>query len=220
MSNPPSTRNTERPASETSSPELHAVPAPWEYNPSTWNQRVRVAAVAAVAFFIAVYMGLYQLRLIPGVWDPIFGEQSEYVLDSNVSETMSRWFRTPDAILGALAYLGDIIFALGGSTSRWQFRPWLVVIFGLDVIPLGIVSAILVVLQGAIVGAWCFLCLVTAVLSLVLVVLAYDEVWSCLRYLYRVWKTRDNLHTVWDAFWGRPSQIAHDAGRYIIEARG
>jgi hypothetical protein len=204
-------------AESPAAPELQAPPAPWDYNPSRWSQRVRVAVVAAIAGVIAVYMGLYQLRLIPSVWDPIFGAQSMAVLDSNVSHTMSSWFRAPDAILGALAYFGDIIFAMAGSTRRWQYRPWLVVVFGIDVIPLGIVSAILVVMQGAVVGSWCFLCLVTAVLSLVLVALAYDEVWSCIRYLYRVWQTRDSFRTFWDAFWGRPSEIAHEAGQYLVQ---
>jgi hypothetical protein len=32
-----------------------------------------------------------------------------------------------------------------------------VILFGIDVIPLGIVSAVLVVLQGTIVGSWCVL---------------------------------------------------------------
>ncbi len=183
------------------------------------KQRIAVSITASIACLLAIYMGLYQLRLIGGVWDPVFGPQTANVLDSEVSQTMSRWFRVPDAILGALAYLGDVVLALAGSTRRWQYRPWLVVLFGLDVIPLGIVSAVLVLLQGAVVGSWCFLCLVTAAISLVLVLLAYDEVWSCLKYLHRIWRTRDNVHTVWDAFWGRPSAIAHEAGRYIVEAR-
>ena len=129
------------------SEELNQVPEPWDYNPSKWSQRVRVSLVAAIGFLIAAYMGLYQWRLIGDVWDPVFGDQSKQVLDSDVSHTLSRWFRLPDSILGALAYLGDIIFALAGSTRRWQYRPWVVVLFGLDVIPLGIVSAILVALQ-------------------------------------------------------------------------
>ena len=150
-------------------PDLHAVPEPYDYNPSSWFQRVRVSLVAAVGFVIASYMALYQWRLIGSVWDPVFGMQSAQVLDSDVSHMMRRWARMPDAALGALAYLGDIIFALAGSTRRWQYRPWLVILFGLDVIPLGIVSAVLVFCQGALVGAWCFLCLCTAVISLVLV---------------------------------------------------
>jgi len=180
---------------------------------------VRVCLVAAVGFLIAVYMGLYQWRLISDVWDPIFGDQTKAVLDSDLSHWMSKWFRVPDASFGALAYLGDIVFALAGSTRRWQYRPWIVVLFGLDVIPLGIVSAILVVAQGAVVGSWCFLCLVTAIISLILVVLAYDEVWSCLIFLWRVWRRSRSVRVLWDTFLGRPSQTAHEAAQSVVEGR-
>lgn len=171
---------------------------------------MRVSVAAALGALIAIYMGLYQWRLIGDVWDPVFGEQTKAVLDSDVSHRMSTWFRIPDAMLGALAYLGDIIFALAGSTRRWQYRPWLVIIFGLDVIPLGIISAILVFLQAAHVGAWCFLCIVTAIISLTLVVLAYDEVVSCFLFLFRVWRRSGRLSTLWDTCWGRPSEAAHE----------
>lgn len=154
--------------------------------------------------------GLYQWRLISNVWDPVFGEQSQQVLDSDVSERMRRWFLVPDAAFGALAYLGDLIFGLAGSTRRWQYRPWLVVLFGLDVIPLGIVSAVLVFMQGAVVGAWCFLCLVTAVISLILVAMAYDEVWSSLSFLSRVWRKTRSKRVLWAVFWGRASREADD----------
>lgn len=183
---------------------------PWDYNPSAWSQRVPICLLAGVGFVIAAYMALYQWRLISDVWDPIFGEQSRKVLDSEVSHQMSRWFRVPDAALGAIAYLGDAIFGLAGSTRRWQFRPWLVIIFGIDVIPLGIVSAVLVALQGTVVGNWCFLCLITAVISLVLVFFAYDEVWSCLLYLHRVWQRTRSPRAFWDTFWGRPSRAADE----------
>lgn len=202
-------------ANETTS--LSAIRKPWDYNPSKWQQRVRISIIAGVAMLIAVYMGLYQWRLIDSVWDPVFGEQSQQVLDSNVSDAIRSWVLIPDATLGALAYLGDIVFALAGSTRRWQYRPWLVVLFSLDVIPLGIVSAILVVLQGAVVGSWCFLCLVTAVLSLSLVCFAYDEVWSTLKYLYGIWKETRRSHCVWDAFCGRPSAEAHAVGQRMIQ---
>jgi uncharacterized membrane protein len=164
-----------------------------------------------MAFLIASYMALYQWRLIDDVWDPIFGEQTKRVLDSEVSERMRGWFGAPDAAMGALAYLGDLIFGLAGSTRRWQYRPWMVVLFGLDVIPLGIVSAVLVVLQGTAVGAWCFLCLVTAAISLTLVAISYDEVWSSLLYLRRVWRRTRKLSAVWETFCGRPSHAAEAA---------
>jgi hypothetical protein len=153
-------------------------------------------------------MALYQWRLIGSVWDPVFGGQTLAVLDSDVSERMRYWFGIPDAALGALAYLGDAIYGLAGSSRRWQYRPWMTILFGLDVIPLGAVSAVLVFLQGTVVGAWCLLCLVTACISLTLVWLAYDEVWSCLLYLRRVWRhTRDPLE-FWRVFWGGQSQRA------------
>src|SRR5690606_20725350 len=97
-------------------------------------------------FFPAVYMGLYQWGLVDTIWDPFF--DSEKVLKSDASKQMEEWFRIPDAIFGAVAYLGDIIFAMAGSIRRWQYRPWLVLVFGFDVIPLGIVSVILVGVQG------------------------------------------------------------------------
>jgi uncharacterized membrane protein len=191
-------------------PDLNVNAPPWKRNPSSWSQRIPICVLAGLAFLIASYMALYQWRLIEDVWDPVFGAQTRHVLDSEVSENMRRWFRIPDAALGALAYLGDLIFGLAGSTRRWQYRPWLVLLFGLDVIPLGIVSAVLVVMQGTVVGAWCFLCLVTAVISLLLVALAYDEVWSTLQYLKRVWRRTRKVRVLWYVFWGRASSEANE----------
>lgn len=188
--------------------DLHVHAPPWHRNPSSWRQRVPICLLAAVAFLISTYMALYQWRLVGDVWDPLFGASSREVLDSDVSHRMRGWFGIPDAAMGALAYLGDTIFGLAGSTRRWQDRPWMVVLFGLDVIPLGVVSAVLVVLQGTVVGAWCFLCLVTAAISLALVALAYDEVWSSLAYLRRVWRRTRRAGAVWDTFWGRASDEA------------
>ncbi|MEX0803905.1 MAG: vitamin K epoxide reductase family protein [Candidatus Binatia bacterium] len=200
-------------------PDLNVAAPPWNYNPSSWKERLPICILAAVAFLIAAYMGLYQWRLISDVWDPVFGQQSKQVLDSTVSERMRRWFLVPDAAFGALAYLGDVIFGLAGSTRRWQYRPWMVLLFGLDVIPVGIVSAVLVVLQGAVVGAWCFLCLVTAVISLALVVLAYDEVWSTMLYLGRVWRKTRSAILLWNIFWGRPSGFAEKVALVKAERR-
>lgn len=181
---------------------------PFNRNPSGWDQRLPIVALALVACGISVYLALYQWRLIGGVWDPIFGEGSETVLDSHASERMRRWIRMPDAALGAIGYLSEAVFGLAGSTRRWQYRPWLVLLFGLDVIPLGIVSVLLVIAQGVIVNAWCTLCLLTAVISLVLVVLAYDEVWASLLFLRRTWRRTYDWRTVWKVFRGGADPVA------------
>jgi uncharacterized membrane protein len=173
--------------------------------------------LAAVAFLISTYLALYQWRLVDSVWDPVFGDQTQRVLDSAVAKRMDRWIGIPDAALGALAYLGDAVFGLAGSTRRWQFRPWMVVLFGIDVIPLGIVSAILVVLQGTVVGHWCFLCLVTAAISLILVYMAFDEVYVSLKYLWRVRQETNSWRAMWSAFWGYPSDAAYRVGDAMVK---
>lgn len=175
---------------------------PWKYNPSSWSQRLPICALAAVAGLIATYMALYQWRVVGSVWDPVFGEQTAKVLDSDVSEKMRHWMLVPDAALGAVGYFSEALLGLAGSTRRWQFRPWLVILFGIDVIPLGIVSVILVVLQGTVVGFWCFPCLVTAAISVLLVYWAYDEVWSSLKFLKQVWDRTHDRTVLWRTFWG------------------
>jgi hypothetical protein len=83
----------------------------------------------------------------------------------------------------------------------------MVVLFGIDVIPLGGVSAVLVLLQATLVGHGCFLCLVSAAISLILIYFAYDEVWSSLVYLRRVWRKTRSRRELWNVFWGRYSEI-------------
>jgi hypothetical protein len=191
--------------------DLNAPAPPWDYNPSSWRRRVPICVIAAAAFVISSHMALYQWRLIDSVWDPVFGEQSQRVLDSGVSERMHTRLGIPDAALGAIAYLGDVVLGLAGSTRRWQYRPWLVTLFGLVIVPVGLVSAILVALQPTVVGYWCFLCLVTAAISLILIWLAYGELWSCFLYMRRVWQRTGDRRLLWNTFWGRASAEAQRA---------
>ena len=194
---------------------------PFHYNASAWSQRIPICLIAMVGFLMAIYMGLYQWRLIDSAWDPFFSGEggkngTETVLDSHESEVMRYWFLVPDAAFGALAYLGDAIFGLAGSTRRWQSRPWLVLIFGFDVIPLGVVSVILVIIQGVSIGSWCFLCLATAAISIVLIYMAYDEVWASIYYLWRVWKKTGDRRILWHAFWGHATPEAAEVAEEMI----
>ena len=189
--------------------DMDAAAPPFDRNPSAWSQRWPIAALAGIATLISTYMGLYQWDLIGSVWDPVFGDGTETVLKSQESHKMERFLFVPDAIFGAWGYLSEAILGLVGSTRRWQFRPWLVLLFGLDVIPLGLVSAVLVVVQGVSIGSWCFLCLVTAAISFVLIFFAYDEVWASIKYLWRVWKHHRDWGLLWRTFCGIPSEEAH-----------
>ncbi len=191
--------------------DLNVPAPPYDYNPSSWRQRIPICILAAIGGAIATYMAFYQWRLISDVWDPVFGDQTKRVLDSDVSEKMRHWILIPDAALGAVGYFSEAILGLAGSTRRWQYRPWLVILFGIDVIPLGLVSIVLVALQGTVVGSWCFLCIITAAISLLLVYCAYDEVWSSMTYLYRVWRRSRSIPDLWNAFWGKASRESDEA---------
>ena len=174
------------------------IPPGWDYNPSSWPQRTPLIIVALVGFFIALYLGLYQVEIIPAVWDPFFDKGSERVLTSFISEA----FPVPDALLGAFGYILDVVTGIIGKTDRWKTMPWIVILFGIAVGPLGLVSVVLVILQPVLVGAWCSLCIVTAILSVVMIGPAIDELLASLQYLQRVKRAG---HSVWKAFWGKPS---------------
>jgi hypothetical protein len=188
--------------------QLNAPAPPFDYNPSAWDQRIPICLLALVGFAISTYLALFEWGLIDSVWDPVFGQDSERVLASDVSHTLYRWFGIPDAALGAVAYLGDAVLGLAGSTRRWQYRPWMVILFGIDVIPLGGVGAVLVLLQATLVGYWCFLCLLSAAISMILIYFAYDEVWASLLYLRRVHRATRSWRELWQAFAGFPSPAA------------
>ena len=140
-------------------------------------------------------MALYQMRFIPSLWEPFFGDGSVTILNSPIS----RLLPISDATLGALAYLADAGAGIPGSTRRWKTMPWLVVLFGLFVGPLGGVSVVLVMLQPLLYDSWCTLCLATAAISVVMIGPAMDEVLASLQHLKR---ERDAGRSLWRAFWG------------------
>ena len=177
------------------------IPSGWNYNPSSWPQRIPLVVIAFIGFLIAMYLGLYQLNITEAVWEPFFGEGSKRVLNSEISRALP----VPDAILGAFGYVLDVVTGLIGGQKRWRTMPWMVILFGFAVGPLGFVSVMLVIFQPVLVGAWCTLCMVTAVISVVMISPAMDELLASLQYLQRV---RRSGYSVWDAFWGRTSGVA------------
>lgn len=182
-------------------------PPGWDYNPSEWDQRIPILLLALVGTGISVYLGLYQLDWITFVWDPFFGEGTTTILDSKVSYLLP----IPDALLGALGYLADAVTGAIGGRDRWRRMPWIVVTFGLAVGPLGLVSVILVILQPVLFNAFCTLCLASAVVSVVMVGPAMDEVLASLQHLKRAHRQGES---VWRSFWGIGAQtLRPEAGR-------
>ena len=155
------------------------VPPGWTYNPSTWAQRAPVIVLATLSFFLSRYMASFQLGHIPGAWDPFFGGGTEMVLTSAVS----RAFPVSDAGLGAYTYVLELLSAVMGDARRWRTMPWMVAMFGIVVVPLGITSTVLVMLQPIAVGAWCTLCLITALFMLIMVAVSLDEIVAMIQFL-------------------------------------
>lgn len=175
---------------------------PVRHAPSSRRRRHHIAALALVAAAISLYMGLYQWGVIRSVWDPVFGAGTQTVLQSSEAEVMEHFLGIPDAVMGSWGFLTAFGLCIAGSARRWQFRPWLVMLFGLDAMLLALASMTLVILQGVSAGAWCLPCLVTASISLLLAYLAHDEVLACLRYLKAVWDLHHDTRLTWDVFRG------------------
>src|SRR5690606_4441871 len=96
-----------------------------------------------------------------------------------------RSFPVSDAGLGAALFLVDSILVSAGDERRWRTLPWLVLLFGVVIVPMGIAAIVLVILQPLVVGAWCSWCLLTAIASLVMIPLVVDEVAATLQLLRR-----------------------------------
>lgn len=170
------------------------VPPGWTYNPSTWVQRAPIIALGLVGYFLARPMAGFQLGHVHSIWEPFFGEGTRRVLTSDVSKA----WPVSDAGLGAMTYLIEVLSTFMGDRRRWRTMPWMVAIFGIAVIPLGVTSIVLVIMQPIVVGHWCTLCLITAAAMLLMVPLALDEVVAMIQFLNHSRKTGKSI---WRTFW-------------------
>ena len=173
---------------------MSLIPEGWDYNPSSWPQRFPIVGLAVIGFAVAVYLSLFQMKIIADVWEPFFGKGSRTILTSSISYVLP----VPDAALGAAGYLLDAVTGIIGGRSRWRTMPWIVIIFGVAVGPLGAVSILLVIFQPVLFNSWCTLCLASALISVLMIGPAMDEVLASLQ-LIKSAKRRGG--SAWTAFW-------------------
>lgn len=182
----------------TESYDHRSVPPGWDENPTTWPKRLVLAGLGLIGFAIALYLGLFQLSalyfpqlqlgVVESVWDPFFN--SYKVLD---------YLRWPDAIPGVFAYGAEVVLNFVGDKDRWRTAPWTVIAFGLIIFPAAAISVVLLMVQPLAVGAWCTLCIGSAIISFLICGLGADEVLATIQHLKRV---RDSGGSVRRAFWG------------------
>ena len=171
-----------------------ACPPGWAYNPSAWSQRLPILGLALVGVGVAGYLAAFQLGIVATVWEPFFGDDSRRILTSGVSPVLP----LPDAALGAIGYLADAVTGVIGGRDRWRSMPWIVILFGLAVGPLGATSILLVILQPVLFDGWCTLCLASAAISLAMIGPAFDEVLASLQHVRGVQRQGGSA---WRAFW-------------------
>ncbi len=150
------------------------VPPGWDYNPSTWLQRLPIAALAIFGIFLARYLAAYQLGHIANAWDPFFNG-GENGTEAIITSRMSKAWPVSDAGVGVLAYMLEFLMAVMGDARRWRTMPWMVAGFGIVVVPLGAVSIFFIIAQPIFIGTWCTLCLLQALAMLVMMPYALDE---------------------------------------------
>lgn len=181
-------------------------PLGWSYSPSSFSQRIPIVALAFVGLFVSRYLAAYQMGHIDGLWDPFFGPGDASARNGSeavVTSWVSKGFPIPDAGLGAFAYALDILAGSIGDRRRWRTMPWMVFLFGLLVIPLGVVSVTFIIIQPPLIGALCTLCIIQAAVTVILIPYSVDEVLASAQYLLRA---RQAGEPFWRTFWmGGPS---------------
>lgn len=172
------------------------IPPGWSYNPSAWTQRVPIVALALVGLYVSRYLAGYQLGHVDHVWEPFFAglpgdprNGTEQIITSSVSEA----WPVSDAALGGYTYMLEIITGIIGSRARWRTMPWLVLLFGLLVVPLGIVSITFVIIQPIVIGTWSTLALIGAAAMLLQIPYSLDELLAVLQFLRRRMKAGKSL---------------------------
>jgi hypothetical protein len=171
--------------------DTKVVPPGWTYCPSTGAQRLPIAALGLIGLLISRMLAAYQLGHVDSVWEPFFAGNpldarngTEEIITSSVSKA----WPIPDAGLGAVSYMLEILMAVMGTRARWRTMPWMVTFFGILVIPLGVVSIYFIIIQPIVIGTWSTPALVAALAMVVMIPFALDEVIAMGQYLLRAYR--------------------------------
>ena len=167
-------------------PEL---PPGWSYNPSKWTQRLPIIVMALLGLYVSRYLAAYQLGYIPAVWDPFFAASSPLDPRNGTEDIITSWvsqaWPVSDAAVGGYTYLLEILTGIVGSRMRWRTMPWLVVLFGLMIAPLGITSIFFIIIQPVVIGTWSIIALIGAAAVLIQIPYSLDELLATLQFLRR-----------------------------------
>ena len=162
------------------------IPPGWTYCPSTAAQRLPIAVMGLLGLLISRHLTAYQLGHIDYAWEPFFmgsaadpRNGTEEIITSYVSEA----WPVPDAGLGAVSYLLEILMAVMGTRDRWRTMPWMVSFLAILVVPLGVTSIYFIIIQPVLLGTWSTLALLAALAMLIMIPFMLDEVIAMFQFL-------------------------------------
>lgn len=164
------------------------VPPGWGFSPSSWFQRLPIIILAFIGLFISRYLTAYQLEHINHIWEPFFMGNPQDVKNGTeeiITSFVSKAWPVPDAGVGAVTYLLEILTGIIGGENRWRTMPWLVLLFGFMIIPLGAVSITFIIIQPILLHTWCTLCLIAAASMLLQIPYSFDEIIATCTFLWR-----------------------------------
>ncbi|WP_105439292.1 NAD-dependent epimerase/dehydratase family protein [Neorhizobium sp. T25_13] len=164
------------------------VPPGWSYNPSAWTQRLPIILLALIGLYVSRYLAGYQLGHISEVWDPFFAGSTsdpQNGTEEIITSSVLKAWPVSDPAVGGYVYLLEILTGIVGSRTRWRTMPWLVVLFGLMIAPLGITSIVFIIIQPIVIGTWSTIALIGAAAVLVQVPYSLDELLATLQFMRR-----------------------------------
>ena len=168
-----------------------SIPPGWTYSPSTDAQRLPIVVMGLIGLLISRHLTAYQFGHIDNAWEPFFrGSASDprNGTEEIITSDVSMMWPIPDAGLGAVSYLLEILMAVMGTRDRWRTMPWMVTFFGILVIPLGVISIYFIIIQPIVIGTWSTPTLIAALAMLIMIPFALDEVIAMGQFL--LWSRR------------------------------
>lgn len=153
-------------------------PPGWTYNPSSWTQRAPIIALGLIGYLLARPLAGYQLG------------HSTRMLESEA-------WPVSKLGLGAMIYLIEILSAYIGDTRRWRTMPWMVMLFGFTILPLGVTSILLTLRQLLALGEWCTFCVLSIAAMFLMIPLSLGEITATIQFLNYQRKKSAFWKTLW-----------------------
>jgi hypothetical protein len=148
-----------------------------------WVEHLAIGALASIAVLTFTSLAFEHWRRIPGGWSP---RVAAHTVDHETPVEIGSLADHAPAVASAAEVIvtrGERLgLEVAESTHRWQLRPWMALTFGVDVLPLGFVSAMMVIVpRGDRPDPWGLISAMLAVSAAVIVLFSYEELIAAFR---------------------------------------